>query len=274
MLTRRPPPVNVPTHHRRVSLLPAHSHNELSTNLCCRYAEGLPGISELYAARAQTVLEVEERDMMERANHGVGVGGTGGEATSEAFFNTMMTTPGHVWVYLCTGTRDLGCSHFARASDAFLLCADASEKSGDNQRWQQALVSLAFLASITGHATESLAMYRQAFMSGHRSGDSRAQSWGLMGMIRLSLSRGMVDDALLLTSTTYDDLAARRASNNPSTPTPTPLFTHTSCVDRYSSSDLSVEWRHTSISSTDCSPIVCPWSTGATPLSPLLTVRP
>jgi hypothetical protein len=30
-----------------------------------------------------------------------------------------------------------------------------------------------------------------------------------MGMIRLSLSRGMVDDALLLTSSTYDTLAAR-----------------------------------------------------------------
>lgn len=66
------------------------------------------------------------------------------------------------------------------ASDAFLLCADASERSGDNRRWQLALTSLAFIASITGRATESLAMYRQAYASGHRLGDGRAQSWGLM----------------------------------------------------------------------------------------------
>jgi hypothetical protein len=50
------------------------------------------------------------------------------------------------------GNRQLGWGHFAEASDAFLLCIQASEKGGDNRRWQLALVSLAFMASITGRA--------------------------------------------------------------------------------------------------------------------------
>ena len=62
-------------------------------------------------------------------------------------------------------------------------------------------MSLAFTSYITGHITESLDIYRQVFTSGYRRGDSQAQSWGLLGMVQLSLSRAGAYTRSLLSST-------------------------------------------------------------------------
>ena len=170
----------------------------VSVSLCAAIF-GLHSVAKTYSDRANIVLEE-----MQLMNEGPDVHAP---ISDGDIFSSLQTRPSLTFVYLLTGTRELGMANLNAARDAFLLCAEASEKAGDNRRWQQGLLSLAFTSCLLGHGPESMTMIEQASMFGSRTNDVRLQLWGQMGLCLISLSSRMVDEVLILSSSIDEILA-------------------------------------------------------------------
>mmetsp|Transcript_24148 Transcript_24148/g.78676 ORF Transcript_24148/g.78676 Transcript_24148/m.78676 type:complete len:468 (+) Transcript_24148:2971-4374(+) len=106
-----------------------------------------------------------------------------------------------VWVRLAIGMRDFGMGKWRSCNENLRESMNLVERTGDLRRIEQVSATLAFALHLQGDLNESLELYRKVHASGYRRGDIQSQSWGLLGMARNALSRGLPGDSRQLLQT-------------------------------------------------------------------------